>query len=105
MAQVRSFDEMKGFLKSESYYENQILWATFKGDTERANYYLTALQALKKAHKDYLTGELELDELPHLANQTPKVEDPLGMLLLTLSMLAGHSIEVRLFDPSDHYSI
>ena len=105
MGEVRSFNEMADFLRSETYYKEQIQWAVARGDSERANYYLTALQALKKAHKDYLTGELELDVLPHLAGQAPKVEDPLGMLLLTLSMLAGHSIEARLFDPSDHYSI
>lgn len=101
--EVRNFNEMRDFLRAEAYYEDRIAWATARGEYSTANDALRNLKTLRQAHHDYITGELELEELPHA--EPPKEDDPLYFMLLTLSMLAGRAVELTIFDPSDHYSI
>ena len=107
MAQVRDFNEMREYLKARAYFEDKIMWATLHSDKKQVEYYQKVIKGLEQAHKDYVTGELELDGFEPGQSNLVYV-DEISMvksdILLILSILAGVQ-QLPTFDSSDHYSI
>ena len=107
MAQVRDFNEMREYLKARAYFEDKIMWATLHSDKKQVEYYQKVIKGLEQAHKDYVTGELEIDGVEPCRSNLVHV-DEISMvktdILRILLILAGVQ-QLPIFDSSDHYSI
>jgi len=111
MSEVRSLNEFAKYKKAYAYFENQVMWATMNQDYKKAEHYLEVIYSLRRAHKDFCSGELQgivgersdIVIFDEMVTVSPKEIDPLQLILFAMGVLAGNPLPI--FDSSDHYSI